>query len=632
MSKIRALVVVVLLFIVVSIVFSGTVSAVKIGPPPGESPSGAPFQALQEDVTELNKSLADESAGRKAADVAIQDQLDVNTGAIDSFFDVFATVEQHDADVSGLQASIDAEAAAREEGDLRLEGSIEGKYSDLRIDLDSTIDLVEDFVSRLEQIEAAVSGLIASLSDVFVTIEGLDADVSDLQTSIDAEAAAREEGDLRLEGSIRGELGDFEVEFDGRLDTVEDFTYSQEAINTELVSKDLALDERINTETVAGLSCDPGEVAKWNGTAWECSVDEDTDTTLSEAEVDSFVADNGYLTSVGWTDIQGIPQSLDDGDNDTLGALLCSSGEVPQWDGSAWACSSSTQETPPPPQSAPFTLDISPSVGSDLPDTTWDSFSGGGLRFNEPSGVTTGPDQFKNHVRGIAEWDDLVLTGAMTKTRPASQHFFCDQFSTDLGPNVTAISSITVRFPKVPASSGSQSNYKVWQPGQPIYGNVVFKISGISIDMQNWVKDTYQGQDTRKDITINLGPSSNIVATYNLIDAFPTSYELPNNEDSYSYLEVRVNRIDITPSRPYLFQWYKDMQERGDAADVYRDVTVSYDVFDPQGGKIPEMRTINYLDSWLTSYSLSPLDGDEDDVECMETLEIAVGYSEDFLT
>ena len=38
-----------------------------------------------------------------------------------------------------------------------------------------------------------------------------------------------------------------------------------------------------------------------------------------------------------WTDVQGIPADIADGDADTL-AGNCSTGEFLGWDGTAWAC------------------------------------------------------------------------------------------------------------------------------------------------------------------------------------------------------------------------------------------------------------------------------------------------------
>ncbi len=44
----------------------------------------------------------------------------------------------------------------------------------------------------------------------------------------------------------------------------------------------------------------------------------DNDTVLSEADVDAFVADNGFITSIVWSAISGIPAGFADGvDNDT---------------------------------------------------------------------------------------------------------------------------------------------------------------------------------------------------------------------------------------------------------------------------------------------------------------------------
>jgi hypothetical protein len=39
-----------------------------------------------------------------------------------------------------------------------------------------------------------------------------------------------------------------------------------------------------------------------------------------------------------WSGLSGVPPDLGDGDNDTLAGLSCGSGEVAQWNGSAWVC------------------------------------------------------------------------------------------------------------------------------------------------------------------------------------------------------------------------------------------------------------------------------------------------------
>jgi parallel beta-helix repeat protein len=106
-------------------------------------------------------------------------------------------------------------------------------------------------------------------------------------------------------------------------------------------------------DTLGGLACGSGEVAKWNGAAWACAADADTaDTTLSEAQVETFVtntaidlaagssvAGQGILTSVDWTIVTGIPAGFADSiDDDTLGGLVCLPGQVAKLIGGAWTC------------------------------------------------------------------------------------------------------------------------------------------------------------------------------------------------------------------------------------------------------------------------------------------------------
>ncbi|MBR58972.1 MAG: hypothetical protein CMH54_13260, partial [Myxococcales bacterium] len=104
-----------------------------------------------------------------------------------------------------------------------------------------------------------------------------------------------------------------------------------------------------NTDTLAALSCATDQVAKWDGSAWVCHTNADLNTQLSEAEVDAFVANNGYALdadlaaiakSGDWADLQNIPADIADGDDntDTLAALSCATDQVAKWDGSAWVC------------------------------------------------------------------------------------------------------------------------------------------------------------------------------------------------------------------------------------------------------------------------------------------------------
>ena len=142
-----------------------------------------------------------------------------------------------------------------------------------------------------------------------------------------------------------------------------------------------------------------------------------------------------------------------------------------------------------------FKVEFSPGPPADATHGGWKTIRGGGIRIHEGQGVTRGTDKHKNMTRGICEWEDLVLTGA------------------------------------------------------------------------------------------------------------------------------------ITADRKDMLQWYMDMVDTGDEGACYRDVTLTYLLPDGTDG-----RAINYLECFLTAYSLTPLDGDEEDAECIETVEVCVGYSDNFLT
>lgn len=81
----------------------------------------------------------------------------------------------------------------------------------------------------------------------------------------------------------------------------------------------------------------------------------------------------------------------------------------------------------------------------------------------------------------------------------------------------------------------------------------------------------------------------------------------------------------VTAERKDMLQWYTDMVEKGAAGDCFRDVTITWLKRDGSDDK-----NVNYLECFLTGYSLTPLDGDEEDVECIETVEICVGHSDNF--
>jgi subtilisin-like proprotein convertase family protein len=78
----------------------------------------------------------------------------------------------------------------------------------------------------------------------------------------------------------------------------------------------------IDQDTLAGLGCLDGQLIHWNSDSvgWICA--DDADTLLTEDEVDAMVADNGYalttdVFSGSFSDLSGVPAGLEDGDDNT---------------------------------------------------------------------------------------------------------------------------------------------------------------------------------------------------------------------------------------------------------------------------------------------------------------------------
>ncbi|MFZ5824097.1 MAG: phage tail protein [Bacillota bacterium] len=89
---------------------------------------------------------------------------------------------------------------------------------------------------------------------------------------------------------------------------------------------------------------------------------------------------------------------------------------------------------------------------------------------------------------------------------------------------------------------------KVYQPGQPQYGNITFerKLDG-SRKLHQWWLETAQGTNMRKSISlIYLDRAGNEVVRYNLFECFPVAWSVSLGESGLvERLEVRVDRIEM---------------------------------------------------------------------------------------
>lgn len=129
------------------------------------------------------------------------------------------------------------------------------------------------------------------------------------------------------------------------LETLQSLGYEPDMAWSELLDMPTDIADG-DDDILSTLLCAAGEMAKWDGLAWACA--DDIDTQLSEDDVDAFVADNGFaldgdLAAVAksgdFFDLLNTPAGLADGDNDLLAALPCSAGQIARNTAAGWACS-----------------------------------------------------------------------------------------------------------------------------------------------------------------------------------------------------------------------------------------------------------------------------------------------------
>jgi phage tail-like protein len=108
------------------------------------------------------------------------------------------------------------------------------------------------------------------------------------------------------------------------------------------------------------------------------------------------------------------------------------------------------------------------------------------------------------------------------------KHVFVNNFSCDLSEDITKISAITMRIPKIPAQTGLDVKEKAYRPGRPVFGNITFEGAEHkdgTKKIRDWVKTAYDGKDARKDMTITIkNQKGEPVRTFNLISCLPVAY------------------------------------------------------------------------------------------------------------
>lgn len=126
------------------------------------------------------------------------------------------------------------------------------------------------------------------------------------------------------------------------------------------------------------------------------------------------------------------------------------------------------------------------------------------------------------------------------------QKILQNHFDIDISPHVVSVDMGAIRIPAVPSSVGSGSTWAITQPGNPIYDDWTIISNSHADDrtLEDWWKDTIDGKEVRKDITLNyrVNPQEIPIRTINCMNAFPVSY---NPGDYLGSGQVLVEKIVV---------------------------------------------------------------------------------------
>jgi phage tail-like protein len=143
----------------------------------------------------------------------------------------------------------------------------------------------------------------------------------------------------------------------------------------------------------------------------------------------------------------------------------------------------------------------------------------------------------------------------MAKTEH-DEHIIVNNFVVDMGgeqKHIRKVSPITMRIPKIETTTGLDK-WKTWRPGRPNFGNITFEGSELKDDntVESWVKEAYDGNEARKDITIKVrNQKGEDVRVFNLFSVLPVAYSKIDigsqggAQTMHWTLEVNVQRIEM---------------------------------------------------------------------------------------
>ena len=194
---------------------------------------------------------------------------------------------------------------------------LQASLATLQTALTNTQESLTTLQGNLDSVGVTINNHGLSITALETNLSLLQSNITSIQSNLEAEVSLRENADLILQQAITDESvqriaddGALQVQLDTLQGNLNNTLSGLAAVATSGSYNDLS-DTPVDSDSLLALDCEAGQVAKWDGASWSCGDDIDTDTTiadtntqLTEAEVDAFVANNGYLTSYTDTNTQ----------------------------------------------------------------------------------------------------------------------------------------------------------------------------------------------------------------------------------------------------------------------------------------------------------------------------------------
>lgn len=277
-----------------------------------------------------------------------------------------------------------------------------------------------------------------------------------------------------------------------------------------------------------------------------------------------------------------------------------------------------------------FTQIVGFRIGNDqegqvFDDSAWESLTGGALRV-ELIHATSGDDSFIQVTPGFSTVTNLVLAGPITIGTGLDAEILRNgpgKFSVDLdglpgsSQNIESISIDALEIPPREITTGSDLQFRVFAPGEPIYGEIELLVRrhNSSGELLEWWTEFAQGQNIRRDIELfALDREGQVARSWTFFNAFPVSYSPIGNTFSGTgnvateSITLRYERVEFSTGPRDRNGIGHQINEIIEGQNATSTLSVTEILAAGDDG-----RTLNYNDAFPTRYVFPQYSASEND-------------------